>query len=94
MSYTRIIMVAFHSFVSEVHVWPFDRFCVCLFCVIFIHVHPITLYLFWDIFLKLHKNVYLVKTMCRIQDWLFPLSWFLSYASLTIVKNLIRTITQ
>ena len=46
MSYTIIIMVAFHSFVSEVHVWPFDRFCVCLFCVIFILVHPITLYLF------------------------------------------------
>ena len=37
------IMVAFHFFISEL--WPFDFF-VCLFCVIFILVHPIAQYQF------------------------------------------------
>ena len=36
----------------------------------------------WDIFMKLNRNVYQVKTTCRVQFWLF--SWFNSYGPLIV----------
>ena len=41
---------------------------LCLICVIYILVRPITHSLHF------YRNVYYVKTLCRAQKWLFPLS--------------------
>ena len=67
------ITVAFAFFVSEL--WNFDCVCICM--VIWSNLHSCTLHnshTVHDIFMQFYRNVYKVKTMCRIQKWLLLLS--------------------
>ena len=33
-----------------------------------------------DIFMKFYKNEYQIKTVCLVQEWLFPIFYFLTQA--------------
>ena len=68
---SHLIMATFRFSVSEL--WPSD----CVFMLILCNLHSCTLHnsiTGHDIFMQFYRSVYLVKTMCCTQNWLFPLS--------------------
>ena len=67
------IIIAFFSFQSFGPSW--------LFCVFFYYCTHHSLVIVWDIFMKLYRNVYKVKTVSRLQEC-SPHIKFPCYASL------------
>ena len=59
------IMITFHYFVSEL--LNFDCFCLLILCNFHFCI-PHNSVIVWDIFMKLHRNVYQVKMMGRLQE--------------------------